>query len=36
MRLTTDAATPAATEDFIRAQFEAWGKVVKKIGILPQ
>jgi tripartite-type tricarboxylate transporter receptor subunit TctC len=33
---TTGAGTADETGDFIRAQFEAWGHVVKEIGIQPE
>jgi tripartite-type tricarboxylate transporter receptor subunit TctC len=33
---TTGAGTTDETRDFIRAQFEAWGHVVKEIGIQPE
>jgi len=33
---TTGAGTTEETGDFIRAQFEAWGHVVKEIGIQPE
>lgn len=33
---TTGAGTPAATGAFVQAQLDAWGKVVKEIGIEPQ
>jgi tripartite-type tricarboxylate transporter receptor subunit TctC len=33
---TTGAGTTEETGNFIRAQFEAWGKVVKEIGIQPE
>jgi tripartite-type tricarboxylate transporter receptor subunit TctC len=33
---TTGAGTTEETADFIRAQFAAWGKVVKEIGLQPQ
>jgi len=33
---TSGAGTTEQTEDFIRAQFESWGRVVKEIGIEPE
>jgi hypothetical protein len=33
---TTGAGTSEETGEFIRAQFEAWGHVVKAIGIQPE
>jgi tripartite-type tricarboxylate transporter receptor subunit TctC len=33
---TDGAGTPESTGDFIRAQYAAWGKVVKEIGIQPE
>jgi tripartite-type tricarboxylate transporter receptor subunit TctC len=33
---TTGAGTTDETGDFIRAQFDAWGHVVKEIGIQPE
>ena len=33
---TDGAGTPDSTGAFIRAQYEAWGKVVREIGIQPE
>ena len=32
---TDGAGTPETTGQFIRAQYDAWGKVVKEIGLRP-
>ena len=34
--VTDGAGTPESTDAFIRAQYEAWGKVIREIGILPE
>jgi tripartite-type tricarboxylate transporter receptor subunit TctC len=34
--ITDGAGTPASTGQFIRAQYEAWGKVVREIGLQPE
>jgi len=30
------AGTPESTGEYVKLQYEAWGKVVKEIGLIPE